>query len=84
MLKGSRRGFSGRCLQLFDQLPSVQGVQQVDVAGTAVQDCDGQSAAVFHVNTGRLLIGVTAIFQGKFCDCNVLCTHLNSFLLLTF
>ena len=63
MLKGSRCGHACGCLQFFDQLPSVQGIQQVDITGPAVKDLDGKFGTVFHVDAGRLLIGVASVFK---------------------
>ena len=66
MLKRSGAGHAGGFLQLLHQLPGIQCVQEVDVAGAAVENGDGQVAAVVHVDLGRLLIGVAAVFQFKF------------------
>ena len=65
VLEGSGAGHSGGFLQLLHQLPGVQGIQEVDVAGAAVQNGDGQITAVVHVDGCRLLIGVAAVFQFK-------------------
>ena len=54
---------SGGLLQLPGQLPGVQGVQKVDIAGLAVQDGEGQVPAVLHEDAGGLLVGVAAVFQ---------------------
>ena len=48
-------------LQLLDELPAVECVQEVDVAGTSVQYLDGKLRAVLHVDPGRLLVGVAAV-----------------------
>ena len=63
MLKGSRCRHACGCLQFFDQLPSVQGIQQVDITGSAIEDLDGKFGTVFHVDAGRLLIGVASVFK---------------------
>ena len=52
-------------LQFLDQLPRVESVQEIDIAGTAVQYFNGQFA-LFHVDSGRLLVGVATILQFKF------------------
>ena len=65
VLEGSGTGHAGGLLQLLDQLPGVQGIHEVDVAGTAVQDGDGQLAAVMHIQGSGLLIGVAAVLQLK-------------------
>ena len=72
--RGAGRGnvFEGSCcrqagglLELLDQLPAVEGVQEIDVARFAVEHLDWQLASVLHKDAGRLLIGVAAIFQRK-------------------
>ena len=65
MLEGGGAGHAGGFLQFLDQLPGVQGVHEVDVAGTAAEDGDGQLAAVVHVQGSRLLIGIAAILEFK-------------------
>ena len=66
MLKGSGAGKACGRLQLLDQLIGVQGVQEIDIAGPSVQDGHRQLAAVGHIDLGRLLVGITAVFQFKF------------------
>ena len=53
---------TGCLFQLRHQLPAVESIQQVDIARLAVQHSDGQIAAVFHIDAGRLLVRVTAVF----------------------
>ena len=55
-----------RLFQFLDQLPAVQSIQEVDVAGAPVQDRKGQFAATLHGESGRLLIGIAPVFQFKF------------------
>ena len=62
MLEGGHCHHAGGFFQFLHQLPGVQGVQEIDVAGTAVENGDGQIRAIGHVNAGRLLVGVTAVF----------------------
>ena len=69
MLKGSGTSHAGSFLQFLDQLPGVQGIHKVDIAGTAIQNGDGQFAAIMHIQLSRLLIGVAAILQFKFLHC---------------
>ena len=52
---------AGRSLKFLDELPAVECVQEVDVAGTSVQYLDGKLRAVLHVDPGRLLVGVAAV-----------------------
>ena len=66
VLEGGDRHHTGGLLQLLHQLPGVQRVQKVDVAGTAVQNGDGQVRAVRHIDAGGLLVWVAAVFQCKF------------------
>ena len=66
VLEGGDGCHAGGLLQFLHQLPGVQGIQEIDVAGTAVEDGDGQVGAVRHVDGGRLLVGVAAVFQRKF------------------
>ena len=66
MLKGSRCRKAGGLFQLLDQLPAIERIQEIDIAGFAVEDLDRQFAAVLHKNAGRLLIRVAPIFQQEF------------------
>ena len=66
MLEGGH-GAQARCfLQFLDQLIGIQGIQEVDVAGAAVEHRNGQIRAVSHIDRGGLLVGVAAIFQFEF------------------
>ena len=66
MLKRCRRGLAGRFFELFDELIAVEGIKQVDVAGTAVEYGDGKFLPVFHIDAGRFLIGIASVFELKF------------------
>ena len=66
MLKGGRGGQAGGGLELLHQLIAVESVHEVDVAGAAVENGDRQIRAVLHIDPGRLLVGIAAVFQGKF------------------
>ena len=66
VLEGGRAGQAGRLLKLPDELPGVEGVEEVDVAGAAGEDLDGQLRAVAHIDLRGLLIGVAAVFEFKF------------------
>ena len=66
MLEAGRSGQPQRGFQVMHQLVAVEGVQKVDIAGAAVQNLDGQVAAVRHIDAGGFLVGVHAIFQLKF------------------
>ena len=62
MLERRRRGQTRRALEFADQLPAVERVKEVDVAGFAVQHGQGQFA-LLHINPRRLLIRVAAVLQ---------------------
>ncbi len=66
VLKGSRRAKSRSLFKLLNKLPAVESVQQVDVAGLSVQHLDRQVCTILHKNSGRLLVGVAAVFQLHF------------------
>ena len=75
MIESSGRK-AGGFLQLADELPAVERVQQVDKSGFAVQYREGQ-LPFLHENAGRLLIGVASILQFQFLhvvhSCSVRC-----------
>ena len=50
MLEAGCRGKTGGLLQFFHQLPTIEGVEEIDVARTAVEHFDGQ-LTVFHEDT---------------------------------
>ena len=53
-----------RCsLQLLDELPTVQGVEEVDVTRASAEHFDGQFFSVLHVDARGFLVGVATIFQ---------------------
>ena len=62
VLERRGRRHPGSLFQFLHQLPSVQRVQEIDVAGTAVQHFNGQFP-LLHIDAGRLLIGVAAVLQ---------------------
>jgi hypothetical protein len=64
MLEGGRGGQVQHLLQFPDQLPGIEGVEQVDIAWGAVQDLDGQ-LAFGHIDARRNLVRVAAIAQFK-------------------
>ena len=66
MLEAGGGGQAGGGLEFPDQLPGVQSVEKVDVAGLAVEHGDGQITAVPHEDPGGLLIGVAAVFEFQF------------------
>ena len=62
MLEGCSCRKSGGFLQLADQLPAIEGIQEINVSRPSVQYLDRQFASVCHIDPGRLLIRVTSIF----------------------
>ena len=62
VLEGRCCAHTGSLFQLRHQLPAVESIQQVDIARLAVQHSDRQIAAAFHIDAGRLLVRVTAVF----------------------
>ena len=62
VLERSCRTHAGCFFQFRYQLPAIESVQQIDIARLAVQYSDRQIAAVLHIDTGRLLIRITAVF----------------------
>ena len=59
--RGSRRQFQS-VAELFDQLPGVERIQQVDVPGRAIEHGEGQGVAAFAAQcTRRCLMRVHAI-----------------------
>ena len=71
MLEGSGANHTGGLLQFTNELPGIQGVQEIDVSRSAAQDGDGQFPTVIHIDAGRLLIGVATVLQLKFVHCYV-------------
>ncbi len=66
MLEGSGRRQPRGLLQLLHKLPGVEGVEEVDEAGLAVQHLNGQIAAVLHEDARRLLIRIAAVLEFQF------------------
>ena len=65
MLEGGGGRQSGGGLQLPDQLPAVEGVEQVDITRAAISDGNRQ-LALLHKDARRLLVRVAAVFQFQF------------------
>ena len=63
VLEGGGGGQACGLLQLLHQLPGVEGVQEINIPGLAVEDLQGQVPAVLHKDAGGLLVGVAAVFQ---------------------
>ena len=83
VLERSCRGHTCCRFKLLDKLPAVESVHKVDIAGLAVQHFNRQIRAAFHKNSGRLLVGVAAVFEFKFvhksssitCSCLQFCSR---------
>ena len=63
VLEGSGGRHAGLARELAHQLPGVECVQEVDVAGAALQHLDGQVGAVLHEDARGLLVGVHAVLE---------------------
>ena len=61
MLEACGGRVAGSCLEFLYKLPAVECVEEINVAGTSVQNLDGKLSAVFHVNSGGFLIRVAAV-----------------------
>ena len=61
MLEACGGRVAGSCFEFLYKLPAVECVEEINVAGTAVQNLDGKLSAVFHVDSGGLLIRVAAV-----------------------
>ena len=66
MLKGGGADHTGGLLQFLDQLPGIQGVHKVNIAGTAIEDGKRQFAVIMHIQLCGFLVGITAVLQLKF------------------
>ena len=62
MLEGGSGGEARGSLQLTHKLPAVQGIQEVDVAGAAVQNGHGKLGPL-HEDPGRLLVRVASVLE---------------------
>lgn len=62
VLEAGSSGLAQSLLQLLDQRPGVEGVEEVDVAGRAAEDLEGQ-LALGDVGSSGLLVRVSAISQ---------------------
>lgn len=62
VLEASGGGEFEGCAELLDKGPGIEGVEQVDVAGSTAQNLEGQ-LRVLHEGGGRLLVGVGAVAQ---------------------
>ena len=61
VLEGSGGNHAGGFLEIGNQLPAVQCIEEVDIARTAIQNLDRKIRAVVHVDLRRLLIRVHTI-----------------------
>jgi len=65
VLEGRGGGQARGLFELPHQLPGIEGVHEIDIAGPPVQNLHGQLAPVVDKNAGRFLIGVAAVFEFK-------------------
>ena len=61
MLEGSCRHLAGRLLDILDELPAVERIQEIDVAGTSVQNLNRELGTILHINLRRFLVRVHTI-----------------------
>ena len=66
MLERSCCREAGGITELFDKLPGVQSIEEVDITGAAVEHGDRQLRAVFHIDSGGFLIRIAAILEFEF------------------
>ena len=50
-------------LELLDQLLRIEGIEEVDVARTAVNHFDREFASILHEDSGRLLVRITSVLE---------------------
>ncbi len=62
MLEAGSRGLAEGCLQLLDQRPGIEGIQEVDVAGSAPKDLE-RNVALLDIGRSGLLVGVGAVTE---------------------
>ena len=72
VLEACRAGKAGGFLELLDELPGVERVHEVDVAGAAVEYGERELGAVLHVDGGRLLVRVASVLEFEFFHCFLL------------
>ena len=65
MLEARCGRHTGGCFELFHKLPAVECIEKIDVTGSAVNDFEWEFS-VFHIDSGRLLVGIATIFQSEF------------------
>mmetsp|Transcript_15992 Transcript_15992/g.42294 ORF Transcript_15992/g.42294 Transcript_15992/m.42294 type:complete len:537 (+) Transcript_15992:169-1779(+) len=64
VFEGRGRGFAGALGELVDQLPSIHGIQEVDVPWDAGEHLEWQPPAVHGAQAGRQLVRVAAVLEG--------------------
>ena len=62
MFEGGGSGQTGGGLELADQLPGIEGVEEIDVARTTVNHFDGQ-LSLGHEDTRGFLIRIASVLQ---------------------
>ena len=66
VLERGRAGQPRRSTQFAHKLPRIECVKKVDISRTAAEDLHRQLRAALHIDAGRLLVRVAAVFQFKF------------------
>ena len=62
VLERGDSGQSERLLELLDELPGIERIEKIDIAGSAAQDLDRQLGAVVHKDLRGLLVGIATVF----------------------
>ena len=62
MFEGCSGGEPGGFFQFPHQLPAVEGIEKIDIAGLSGKYLDRKVGSVFHIDAGRFLVGVASVF----------------------
>lgn len=68
---GSRQTCS--TLELTNELPRVESIEQIDITWASIEHCDRKLLIALHENSRRLLIRITAVFEFQFDHYNIKC-----------
>ena len=66
MLEGSSAGQAQGFFQLGNELPGIECVEEVNVAGPSAENLQREILAVFHINAGGFLVGVASVLKSEF------------------
>ncbi len=62
VFEGCSGGEPGGFFQFPYQLPAVEGIEKIDIAGLSGKYLDRKVGSVFHIDAGRFLVGVASVF----------------------